>query len=161
MQNSCPSIMIICIQRQTWGVSAGRGNGAARLLFIFLSNWGGARLGLGALCKLHTLKIVLFISHRPDHKGTLASDLKGVGARAFLWFRPIFWQEVKNVLMVDLLCGLLWCFYQLFGFTIWWHPFTAEDSDGMLHFSKSVSMKKHIFSKLYFKWCIYNHITYT
>ncbi len=23
--------------------------------------------------------------------------------------------------------GLLWCFYQLFGLTFWWHPFTAED----------------------------------
>ncbi len=24
-------------------------------------------------------------------------------------------------------CGLLWCFYQLFGFSFWRHPFTAED----------------------------------
>ncbi len=24
-------------------------------------------------------------------------------------------------------CGLLWCFYQLFGFSFWQHPFTAED----------------------------------
>ncbi len=24
-------------------------------------------------------------------------------------------------------CGLLWCFYQLFGLSFWWHPFTAED----------------------------------
>ncbi len=23
--------------------------------------------------------------------------------------------------------GLLWCFYQLFGLSFWWHPFTAED----------------------------------
>ncbi len=23
--------------------------------------------------------------------------------------------------------GLLWCFYQLFGLSLWWHPFTAED----------------------------------
>ncbi len=22
-------------------------------------------------------------------------------------------------------CGLLWCFYQLFGLSFWWHPFTA------------------------------------
>ncbi len=24
-------------------------------------------------------------------------------------------------------CGLLWCFYQLFGLSYWRHPFTAED----------------------------------
>ncbi len=56
---------------------------------------------------------------------------------------------VKNVLMMDLFltntqllssqdvnwwtgvmwitCGLLWCFYQLFGLSFWRHPFTAED----------------------------------
>ncbi len=25
-------------------------------------------------------------------------------------------------------CGLLCCFFQLFGFSIWWHPITSEDS---------------------------------
>ncbi len=57
--------------------------------------------------------------------------------------------EVKNILMIDLFhtntqllssqdinwwtgvvwitCGLLWCFYQLFGLSFWRHPFTAED----------------------------------
>ncbi len=52
--------------------------------------------------------------------------------------------EVKNILMMDLFhllsshdvnwwtgvvwitCGLLWCFYQLFGLSFWRHPFTAE-----------------------------------
>ncbi len=38
-------------------------------------------------------------------------------------------------------CGLLQCFYQLFGLSFWRHPFTAEEplwaSDAMLHFSKS------------------------
>ncbi len=24
-------------------------------------------------------------------------------------------------------CGLLWYFYQLFGLSFWWHPFTADD----------------------------------
>ncbi len=24
-------------------------------------------------------------------------------------------------------CGLLWCFYQVFGRSFWWHPFTAEN----------------------------------
>ncbi len=26
-----------------------------------------------------------------------------------------------------IICGLLWCFYQLFGLSFWRHPFTAED----------------------------------
>ncbi len=42
--------------------------------------------------------------------------------------------------MVWITCGLLWCFYQLFGLSFWRHPFTAEHplmSDVMLHFSKS------------------------
>ncbi len=51
---------------------------------------------------------------------------------------------IKNILMMDLFhllssqdinwwtgvvwitCGLLWYFYQLFGLSFWWHPFTAE-----------------------------------
>ena len=51
---------------------------------------------------------------------------------------------VKNILMLDVFhllsspdvnwwtgvlwitCGLLWCFYQLFGLSFWRHPFTAE-----------------------------------
>ncbi len=56
--------MIICIQRQTWGVSAGRGNGTSRY-FIF-EQLGWFLPGLGALRKLHTLHIVSFISHRPQ-----------------------------------------------------------------------------------------------
>ncbi len=54
------------------------------------------------------------------------------------------WFKVKNILMLDLFqllsspdvnwwsgvvwitCGLMWCFYQLFGLSFWWHPFTAE-----------------------------------
>ncbi len=52
--------------------------------------------------------------------------------------------EIKKVLMMDLFplssqhvnwwtgvvwitCGLLWCFYQLFGLSFWRHPFTAGD----------------------------------
>ncbi len=29
--------------------------------------------------------------------------------------------------VVWITCGLLWCFYQLFGVSFWRHPFTAED----------------------------------
>ncbi len=54
---SCPSIMIICIQPQTWGVRGrGCGNGASGF-FFFLSNWDGAPPGVGALRKRHTLRI--------------------------------------------------------------------------------------------------------
>ncbi len=52
--NSCPSIMIICIQPQTLSAS-GRGNGASRFFFVFfLSNWDGAPPRVGALSKLST-----------------------------------------------------------------------------------------------------------
>ncbi len=33
-----------------------------------------------------------------------------------------WWTEV-----VWITCRLSWCFYQLFGPSFWWHPFTAED----------------------------------
>ncbi len=45
--------------------------------------------------------------------------------------------------VVWITCGLLWCFYQLFGLSFWRHPFTAEDPllskwcNAMLYFSKS------------------------
>ncbi len=73
---------------------------------------------------------------------------------ALLWSMESYfiqnrWFEIKNVLMVDLFltntaflfttckvdrrgvvwitCGLLWCFYQLFGLSFCRHPFTAEE----------------------------------
>ncbi len=52
------------------------------------------------------------------------------------WWTGVMW----------ITCGLLWCFYQLFGLSFWRHPFTARihwwESDVMLNFSKSVLMKK-------------------
>ncbi len=33
------------------------------------------------------------------------------------WWTGVMW----------ITCGLLWCFYQLFGLSFWRHPFTAED----------------------------------
>ncbi len=66
---------------------------------------------------------------------------------AFLWimdsqFSQKWWFKVKMAYMqivtsedvnwctgvVWITCGLLWCFYQLFGLSFWWHPFTTEDS---------------------------------
>ncbi len=29
--------------------------------------------------------------------------------------------------VMEITCGLLWCFYQLFGLSFWRHPFTVED----------------------------------
>ncbi len=34
--------------------------------------------------------------------------------------------RIKNA-VVWITCGVLWCFYQLFGLSFWRHPFTAED----------------------------------
>ncbi len=43
-------------------------------------------------------------------------------------------------------CGLLWCFYQLFGLSFWRHPFTSDEPLGeqvmYCNFSKFVQMKK-------------------
>ncbi len=54
-------------------------------------------------------------------------------------------------LQVNLWSGVMWIitmmFYQLFGLSFWRHPFTAEDlsvSGVMLHFSKSVPVKKKL-----------------
>ncbi len=56
--HSCPSIMIICIQPQTWGArGCGCRNGVSRFVFFFLSNWDGAPPRVGALRKLCTLRI--------------------------------------------------------------------------------------------------------
>ncbi len=66
-------------------VSAGHGNGVSFFEVFFGSNWDGANhqiKGIRSLRKLRTLHIISFISNRPDRKGTLASDLKGAGARA-------------------------------------------------------------------------------
>ncbi len=38
-------------------------------------------------------------------------------AQNFNWWTGVVW----------ITCGLLWCFYQLFGLSFWRHPFTAED----------------------------------
>ncbi len=52
-------------------------------------------------------------------------------------------------------CGLLWCFYQLFGLSFWRHPFTPEDPllskwcNTRVNFSKSVLMQKHLIYILY------------
>ncbi len=81
---------------------------------------------------------------------------------ALLWMMDLYfswkqWFKVKNILMdlflintqllssqdvnwwtgvVWITCGLLWCFYQLFGLSFWRHPFTAEHPL-LRHFSKS------------------------
>ncbi len=72
-----------------------------------------------------------------------------------LWIQDLYfiqkqWFEDKSILMMDLFftnrqlftsqdinwwtgvlwitCGLLFCYYQLFGLLFWRHPFTAEDA---------------------------------
>ncbi len=56
--HSYPSIMIICIQPQSWGVSGrGCGNDMSGFFIFIWSNWDGAPPGVGALRKLRTLRI--------------------------------------------------------------------------------------------------------
>ncbi len=102
-----------------------------------------------------------------DNRGTFSLE------EALLWIMDSYFDQkrrfkVKNVIkwwicflqtcsfslqdihcwtgVVWITCGLLWCFYELFGLSFWRHPFTAEDpwwaSDAMLNFSKSVLMKR-------------------
>ncbi len=90
--HSCPSIMIICIQPQTWSASGrGRGNGASRFFFFSFeklgwwcppASWCPKQTAYSAYRERRywfLSSTISFISHRPDHKGTLASDLKGTG----------------------------------------------------------------------------------
>ncbi len=79
--HSCPSVMIICIQPQARGAS-GRGNDASRFFLFFFEQLGWCPPG--TWCPMQTAAVLIsstisFISHRPDRKGTLASDLKGQG----------------------------------------------------------------------------------
>ncbi len=45
--------------------------------------------------------------------------------------------------VVWIVCGLLWCFYQLFGLSFWRHPFTAEDPLVMQCYISPNLMKKN------------------
>ncbi len=40
--------------------------------------------------------------------------------------RNMYRSSTAYKMLIDEWCGLLWCFYQLFGLSFWWHPFTAE-----------------------------------
>ncbi len=84
--HSCPSIMIICIQRtQKFGVSMGGAfAGMMRhvLFFIFFATAMVPSRDLVPYANSILCILVSLISHRPDRKGTLASDLKGAVARA-------------------------------------------------------------------------------
>ncbi len=44
-----------------------------------------------------------------------------------LFFFTNFLLHKKFIDGLESCCGLLWCFYQLFGLSFWRHPFTAED----------------------------------
>ncbi len=60
----------------------------------------------------------LIFQQQFEVKNTLMMDLFA----AFVFSRYNWWTGV-----VWITCGLLWCFYQLFGLSFWRHPFTAED----------------------------------
>ncbi len=46
----------------------------------------------------------------------LMMDLFHLSSQDVNWWTGVVW----------ITCGLLWCFYQLFGLSFWRHPFTAE-----------------------------------
>ncbi len=84
------------------------------------------------------------------------------------YFNQKQWFKVKNVLMMDLFqllsspdvnwwtgvvwitCGLLWCFYQLFGLSFWRHPFTAEHPLEAPVKKQNLPTSQYIFSKYSF-----------
>ncbi len=47
----------------------------------------------------------------------LLTNTKRLASQDVNWWTGVVW----------ITCGLLWCFYQLFGLSFWRHPFTAED----------------------------------
>ncbi len=72
------------------------------------------------------LDLCRFLSwFRPDHFFTGGSVIMDYGL-VFLWWICFFWL-LKTLTDGLEWCGLLWCFYQLFGLSFWRHPFTAED----------------------------------
>ncbi len=55
--------------------------------------------------------------HQFDFKKVLMLDLfQLLSSPDVNWWTGVVW----------ITCGLLWCFYQLFGLSFWRHPFTAE-----------------------------------
>ncbi len=114
------------------------------------------------------------------------------------YFSQKQWFEDKNFLLMDLFltnkqllasqdvnwwtgvvwitCGLLWCFYQLFGLSFWRHPFTAEHPlvskwfnatflqiwwrNAVIYISDGLRMSS--FSKFsFFGWTIPLNVTYS
>ncbi len=108
---------------------------------------------------------VVFSQRQKTFKGIGHLKWKIALEEALLWIMNWYFswkQQFEVKMMMDLFltdtqlfasqdvnwwCGLLWCFYQLFGLESWRHPFTAEDPlvnkwCNAIHFSKSVLMKK-------------------
>ncbi len=62
---------------------------------------------LGIILARRGVLMDLFLTYK--HKLLASQDIN--------WWTGLVW----------IICGLLWCFYQLFGLSFWRHPFTAED----------------------------------
>ncbi len=69
-------------KHEVWAPAAGAAAGMVRHLYVFFFATGLVPPRNLVPYANSILCILSFISHRPDHKGTLASDLKGAGARA-------------------------------------------------------------------------------
>ncbi len=77
----------------------------------WLFHWRKRYYGLGILAKSDGL-----------NKNVLVMDLFLINAQLSSSQDVNWWTGV-----VWITCGLLWCFYQLFGLSFWRHPFTADD----------------------------------
>ncbi len=51
------------------------------------------------------------------HHGLVSYKTYSKPSQNINWWTGVVW----------IICGLLWCFYHLFGLSFWRHPFTAED----------------------------------
>ncbi len=60
---------------------------------------------------------------RKQYYGLLKKTLLFITKKELFTSQDVNWWTV----VVWIICGLLWCFYQLFGLSFWRHPFTAED----------------------------------
>ncbi len=73
---------------------------------------------------------------------------------------PVYSFSLRKILIDGLeSCGLLWCFYQLFGLSFWRHPFTAVDplvskwcNATFLQICSDEETKFHFWVDYSFKW---------
>ncbi len=86
---------------------------------------------------------------------------------ALLWIMDVLLMDLFQLLsskdvnwwtgVLWITCGLLWCFYQLFGLSFWRHPFTAETVSKLILISDGLRVSTftanvHFWVNYSFKW---------